>query len=243
MVPRPRLRAQSVKRGAVIAALEGELKPLTRAWERADVGGAALWSLRSGQNECVAACAGAGAAAAGRAFRAAGIGGRLDWAASVGWAGALHAGAVPGKAYRVSEIVDAATGERFSAASAPGAAALPGLKLVSTGRVAGLEEKKKLREAFGADLVDMEAAAVARLAKEQGIPFYCFKGVSDGAGERLPDLNRFLDQDGGFRTARFAAYLLPRPRAWSAVIRMGIHSGRAAGAIAGILGELIKPGP
>ena len=34
--------------------------------------------------------------------------------------------------------------------------------------------------AYNAALVDMEAAAVARLAAMRGIPFYCIKGVSDG---------------------------------------------------------------
>lgn len=228
-----------MSRGAVIAALEGELRPLTRAWERAN--GATLWSSRSGETQITAACAGAGAHAAERAFRAAEEGGRLDWVASVGWAGALNEGLVPGKAYPVAEVVDAATDERFNAASLPYAAALPGLRLISVTRVAGLVEKQGLRASFGADLVDMEAAAVARMAKERGIPFYCVKGVSDGAKEPLPDLNRFMDADGVFRTAPFVGYALLRPRYWAGLIRMGVHSGRAAEDIAKILEDLIAP--
>lgn len=225
----------------MIAALESELGPLTRGWKRARAAGGALWTLRSGETEIAAACAGAGASAAERAFRAAEEGGRLDWAASVGWAGALNKSQVPGKAYRVAEVVDADSGERFSADPLPGAAALPGLRLVSVGHVAGLEEKRSLRAGFSADLVDMEAAAVARLAKERGIPFYCVKGVSDGAEERLPDLNRFMDSDGAFRTAPFVGYALLRPRSWAGLVRMGLHSGRAARDIAEILEDLLPP--
>ncbi|HTB22564.1 MAG TPA: hypothetical protein VK914_07655 [bacterium] len=230
-----------MSRGAVIAAFEGELGPLTRGWGRANAAGAALWSRRSGETEITAACAGAGAAAAERAFRAAEEGGRIDWVASIGWAGALNEGLVAGKAYPVAELVDAAGGERFKAASLPLAAAPPGLRLVSVQRVAGLEEKQGLRADFGADLVDMEGAAVARMAKERGIPFYCVKGVSDGAGEPLPDLNRFMGADGAFRTAPFVGYALLRPRYWAGLIRMGIHSRRAAGDIAKILEDLIAP--
>ena len=45
---------------------------------------------------------------------------------------------------------------------------------------------------IAAALVDMEAAAIGRLAAMRGIPFYCIKGVSDGLTDNLPDFNRFI---------------------------------------------------
>ena len=86
----------------------------------------------------------------------------------------------------------------------------------------------------------MEAAGVARLAAARGIPFYCIKGVSDGPDGRLPDFNRFIAGDGGFRTAAFMVFALFRPWLWPALARMGVHSGRAAGNIA-VLFEAMGP--
>ena len=44
------------------------------------------------------------------------------------------------------------------------------------------------------------AETLARLAHMRGLPFYCFKGVSDGFADKLPDFNRFITADGQFRT-------------------------------------------
>ena len=67
-------------------------------------------------------------------------------------------------------------------------------------------EKRRLAATYDAALVDMEAAAIARLAAMRGIPFYCIKGVSDGFNDRLPDFNPFLTADGRFRLVPFALF-------------------------------------
>ena len=48
------------------------------------------------------------------------------------------------------------------------------------------EEKRRLREATGADLVDMESYAVARYCREKNIPFQSVRIVFDLADEELP---------------------------------------------------------
>jgi adenosylhomocysteine nucleosidase len=98
--------------------------------------------------------------------------------------------------------------------------------------VAGASEKRRLASTYGASLVDMEAAALARLAAMRGIPFYCIKGVSDGFSEELPDFNRFISPDGQFKTAAFILYALLRPGYWPALVRMGENSRRASQSIA-----------
>jgi adenosylhomocysteine nucleosidase len=100
-------------------------------------------------------------------------------------------------------------------------------------------EKRRLASAYRASLVDMEAVAVARLAAMRGIPFYCIKGVSDGAEEKLPDLNGFLGPDGRFKTAQFVLYALMRPWYWPALVRMGENSRKASQNIAKSLLELL----
>ena len=101
--------------------------------------------------------------------------------------GALREELASGQAYDVSAVIDARTGERFVAAVPPN-----DCWLVTSPRVADAHEKQRLAATYSAALVDMEAAAIARLAQMRGIPFYCIKGISDGYTDKLPDFNRFI---------------------------------------------------
>jgi adenosylhomocysteine nucleosidase len=74
----------------------------------------------------------------------------------------------------------------------------------------------------------MEAAAIARLAQMRGIPFYCFKGVSDGFKDKLPDFNRFIRPDGQFNMAGMVLFSILRPSHWPSLIRMGENSKKAS---------------
>jgi adenosylhomocysteine nucleosidase len=104
-----------MKRAAIIAAMAGELKPLVRDWEHERRNSVDLWRRRLGQGWCVAACAGAGLAAAARAFGEAEKDGAVDAVVSIGWAGALSEELRAGQIYQVSGVIDARTGERFRA--------------------------------------------------------------------------------------------------------------------------------
>lgn len=220
----------------IIAALPGELKPLVRGHQKMPVArgsGIAMWEWELGGNQMVAVCAGMGAAAARRAFTAAEFAGSLDAAVSIGWAGALTESAKPGDCYAISEIVDSLTGERFSANSA-------GERLVTTGHVADAVEKHRLATSYGAKLVDMEAAAVARLAQMRGIPMFCFKAISDGVSANLPDLNPFIDVDGTMRLPAFLAHVAVRPQYWLPLAQLGRNSSVAARALATVTVEFLQ---
>jgi adenosylhomocysteine nucleosidase len=110
---------------------------------------------------------------------------------------------------------------------------------VTSSRVAGAGEKKRLAATYEAALVDMEAAGVARLAKMRGIPFYCVKGISDGPSDQLPDFNSFISPDGQFKLARFVVFAVLRPWHWPALMRMGETSKKAARNIAQSLLNLL----
>lgn len=221
-------------RVAVIAAMPGELKPLVNGWPHSSRNGVRFWAQRNEEDEWIAACAGAGQAAATRAFAGIEDGGPIDLVFSVGWAGALTAEVAPGSAHNVAGVIDARTGERFHCDAGAG-----DLWLATSPKVAGRDEKYRLACAYNAALVDMEAAAVARLAAMREIPFYCIKGISDGLDDRLPDFNRFLDAQGQFHTARFALFALLRPLYWPALLRMGENSKRASQHIAESLQEFL----
>jgi adenosylhomocysteine nucleosidase len=219
-----------VTRVAIIAAMPGELTPLVRGWPHSSRGGIRFWAQRSEEEEWDAACAGAGQQAATRAFAALEDGGPVDLVISIGWAGALSSEVAPGTAHNVAGVIDVRTGERFRCDAGAG-----DLWLATSPKVAGASEKRRLASTYGASLVDMEAAALARLAAMRGIPFYCIKGVSDGFDEELPDFNRFISPDGHFNTGGFILYALLRPRYWPALVRMGENSKRASRSIAASL--------
>ncbi len=221
-------------RTALIAALPGELKHIVRGWRHDRRDGVDLWHHRD-DNLYVAACAGAGQAAATRAFAAVEADAPIDLVFSLGWVGALRPGLAPGSAHNVGGVIDARTGERFRCDADSGE-----LWLVTSPTVAGEEEKQRLAETYSASLVDMEAAAVARLAQMRGIPFYAIKGISDGFEDKLPDFNPFLASDGQFRTARFTLYALLHPGYWPALVRMGENSKRASLGIAASLADFLR---
>ncbi len=100
-------------RVAIIAAFPGELKPLVRNWPHSTRNGVHFWAKRNPEEEWMAACAGAGQAAATRAFAAIEDGGPIDLVFSIGWAGALTPDLAPGSAHNVAGAIDVRTGERF----------------------------------------------------------------------------------------------------------------------------------
>lgn len=222
-------------RTAIIAAMPGELKPLVRGWPHSTRNGVDFWAQRDPEDEWIAACAGAGQAAATRAFAAIEDGGPIDLAFSVGWAGALRGSIAAGTAHNVAGVIDVRSGERFHCEAEAG-----DVWLVTSHKVCDEEEKRRLASTYTAGLVDMEAAAVARLAAMREIPFYCIKGVSDGLTARLPDLNRFLSPDGKLQVGRLVLFAILRPWYWSALLEMGENSRKAAQSIAESLHEFLR---
>jgi adenosylhomocysteine nucleosidase len=222
-------------RTAIIAAMPGELSPLVRGWPHSSRNKMHFWAQRDSEDEWIAACAGAGLEAATRAFAAIEDGGPIDLVISYGWVGALTEDLKPGTAHNVAGAYDVRTGERFNCDAGAGE-----LWLVTSPKVADENEKKRLNKAYGAALVDMEAAAIARLAAMRGIPFYCIKGVSDGLTARLPDFNRFLTRDGQFRLGSLVLFAILRPWYWPALIKMGENSKRAAESMAQTLRDFLN---
>jgi adenosylhomocysteine nucleosidase len=221
-------------RTAVIAAMPGEFKPLVRGWKHERRSGVHLWAHRD-DNLYVAACAGTGQAAATRAFAEVEKDAPIDLVFSIGWAGALMPDLAAGTAHNVAGIIDVQTGERFRCDAGAGE-----LWLVTSPKVADATEKNRLASTYKAALVDMEAAAIARLAQMRGIPFYAIKAISDPFDAKLPDFNPFIAPDGRFQTAKFALYSLIRPWYWPSLVRMGENSKRASRSIAESLVKFLE---
>jgi adenosylhomocysteine nucleosidase len=213
-------------RVAIVAAMAGELKPLVRGWAHERRGNVELWRWKFDEGEWVAVCGGAGVDAATRALAEVEKDGAPDLAISVGWAGALNPILQPGRSYGISGVIDARTGERFRVAIWSDER-----WIVTSPIVANEAEKQRLAVTYKADLVDMEAAAIARLAQMRGIPFYAIKGVSDGFTDKLPDFNRFIRPDGQFDLTGMVLFSILRPWYWPSLVRMGENSKKASQSI------------
>lgn len=209
---------------AIIAALPGELKPLIgEDWHHPEPN---VWTGSISHHGAVAISGGIGAAAAGRAVAKALSYGWPDALISYGWAGALTCALKPPAAFAISDVIDHGSGERFATRSPQGT------RLVTLDHVAHPDEKRTLAQAHQAVLVDMEAAAVGRLAAERNIPFYCFKGISDAYTDHLPDFGSFISPAGELRTAALVAHAVLRPAYWASLIRLGRNSSLAASNLA-----------
>jgi adenosylhomocysteine nucleosidase len=103
--------------------------------------------------------------------------------------------------------------------------------LVTFSSVASAEQKRKLAGSYGANAVDMEAAAVARAAAARGVQFAAVKAISDEADFSLPAMERFISANGKFNAARFALFAGVRPRMWGTVLRLASNSNRASQAL------------
>jgi nucleoside phosphorylase len=224
----------SMPKLAIVAALEREVSPLVKNWklvERAHEGKKFKFFEHG---DAVLVCGGVGVEAARRATEAVIALYQPGMVQSVGFAGALDQSLRVGAILIPALVIDAQDGSRIE----PG---IPGEGvLVSVARVAGAEQKKRLARAYGAQSVDMEAAAVAKGARTRGTAFSAVKVISDEIGLELPSMEKFIGMGGQFETGRFVAFVAIRPWLWARVLRLWKNSSIAAKALSNFLAERLK---
>lgn len=209
---------------AIVAALEREVRPLIKRWQAVDRehDGRKYRFFEHGQ--IVLVCGGIGANAARRATEAVIALYRPAQVASAGFAGALNSTLKVGEVFIPARVVDSQDASSTDTHTGRGV-------LVSFAEIASPEQKAKLGYAFGAQAVDMEAAAVARGAGARGVRFMAVKAVSDESDFVLPQMNRYVSPEGKFRTAAFAAAMVVRPWMWAKTVRLARNSSRASRAL------------
>jgi adenosylhomocysteine nucleosidase len=208
-------------RVAIVAALEREIKLLIRGWRIhfRDYDGRRFKFFEDGQRVLV--CGGVGAEAARRATEAVIVLYHPEVVQSVGFAGALDPTLKVGDIFLPSRVIDASDGSCAETGVGHGV-------LVSFSSIADSEQKARLAKAYGAQAVDMEAAAVARAALLRGVRFAAVKAISDESDTSLPDMQRFITPDGQFRTVAFAATMAFQPWRWPQVMRLARNSSKAS---------------
>lgn len=221
-----------MSRIAIVAALEREVRPLVKNWQVSE-------KEHSGRNvrffehgDAVLVCGGIGAEAARRAAEAVITLFAPTSVYSVGFAGALDSSSKIGDVVRPARILNAQDGSSVTLLEGRGT-------LVSFEAVAGPSQKVKLQESYGAQFVDMEAAAVARAAELHDLNFGAVKAISDEVDFEFPATGRFIDSNGTFSERQFAFFVALRPWLWASVIRLARNSGRASRALCAELALLL----
>ena len=156
---------------------------------------------------------------------------------SVGLAGACTPQLKPGDLSEPRKIINVRNGARFVADSCDDTV------LASADVIASVGAKRWLVDTYPADLVDMEAAGVAGVARSHGLRFRAIKAISDAYDFEIGDLNRFASPQGEFRTAALALHTALRPATWSKAAELGRNSSLALTNLHSRLLEIIAAEP
>lgn len=104
-----------------------------------------------------------------------------------------------------------------------------------------VDDKRCLREASGADAVEMESAVIRDLCRQRGIPSATVRAISDRADEALPlDFNALFDDHLRLSPARLAVGLLRKPGAIPGLLRLQRHCTLAARNLARVLQNVMS---
>ncbi len=255
-------RARGGKPIGLVAAMPEEIRPLLRRsgeYRRERIGGFDLYRFSLGDRDAALIESGIGAA---RAAEAAGI--LIDTVSpgvvvSFGFAGAVLPGQAVGDIILAERLLYFREG-RFAeqrGVSPELAEMLAGVlreecsgnaflvhrgTLVTTGEIVA---KRKLAGLLPAGTttpaVEMETAAVARVAAGKGIPLVAVRAVSDGAEEELDfSIEEFTDSTMNISAWKVLRTLIAKPRILPQLFRLARNSGKAGDNLAVALSALLE---
>jgi len=163
---------------------------------------------------------------------------RIHAVLSIGFAGALDPVLGLGEVVVADQVLD---GSRVYPAGWPlqCPADVQRGSVVTVNEVVQFAESKLALGQDGARAVDMESAAVAEIAQEHRLPFYCVRAISDTAEQDLPvDFNRALRADGTVSPWSVLGQAGLSPGSWLGLARLRRNSRIAADSLARCLPQL-----
>ncbi len=119
---------------------------------------------------------------------------------------------------------------------------------VHTGRLVTVErvmtsalERSRLREATGADAVDMESSAVLAVAASRGIPAVCARAILDEHDFELPfDFGKILTPDGRPRLVRAVSAVVANPAGLAKLLPLRARAKAAAQSLAELISKVVE---
>jgi adenosylhomocysteine nucleosidase len=219
---------------AIIAALERELAPLISGWQRTDVRAQNRTIRIYEKDNILVAFGGIGGNSARIAADAAYNHAQrsVSLFISAGLAGALVPDLKVGQVFIPKLIIGDSDNNEIETPSGTGT-------LITVGAIAGAAHKKLFAAKYHAQALDMEAFAVADVARIYNVDCIAMKAISDELDFDLPPLGRFVTDSGDFRTAAFIAYAAVRPWLWPTVLRLNRNSDIAIKQLCSVLQKTI----
>lgn len=214
---------------AIIAAMEREIAPLVRGWQRNTLPSGERMFMLFERDGVLAVVSGIGCKNAELAARAVVTQYQPSLLISAGLAGALIRSLKVGSVFTPNVVVDAVDGAEYRCAADPNH--VSGGVLVTAPEIAGTEAKRELVNRFHGLVVDMEASGVAKVAQEAHVGFRCIKAISDEADFIMPPMGKFLDAAGEFQSSKFALWAAVQPWQWPGVVALARNSKRAIKAL------------
>lgn len=90
--------------------------------------------------------------------------------------------------------------------------------------VAGSADKQAIHLGSGADALDMESGAIAKVAAEANLPYLVLRAIADPASMSLPQaVVHALDDQGQVQLGKLLRFLLTHPWELPGLIRLGWH--------------------
>ena len=103
----------------------------------------------------------------------------------------------------------------------------------------GPEEKRRLRDWDGHDVVEMESYWVGTAAVALGIPFLAVRVVTDGVDATIPDIPGLMNDDGTMNQQNLLAYTADHPEAIQVLAAMHSKGGIALDRLRAFLGAFV----
>ncbi|MGZ8190714.1 MAG: phosphorylase family protein [Methylococcaceae bacterium] len=111
----------------------------------------------------------------------------------------------------------------------------------SKGIVSSSKDKNKLHLITGAIALDMESIAIAKVARQNALPFLAIRVIVDPVNMNLPNsINYSLNEQGGIVMSKLLLFLALHPVELIGLIKLGLHFKKARNTLKMVAKQLDK---